>query len=283
MRRTALLLVIAVCLIAITASSSAVNSALALSPAQKARFTVTCDFSHRAKDDPIVFPGKKGAAHSHDFFANRSTSANSTYESLRAARTKCNRNEDTAAYWLPTLYQDGRALTPDSAKIYYASQVDQESVKAFPRNLRMIAGDSKATNPQPTSVMSWACQGTTIDHRREPPRSCPEGSRLVVSLRFPNCWDGQHLDSADHKSHMTHSNKKPCPSTHPIRTPRIVMDVRYPTSKGTRLTFSSGSRYTGHADFINAWRQKELEALVRKCINDRRRTRDDQCNPPQQR
>jgi len=280
MKPTVFLLVVGMCLITIIASSSSLDPALATSPVNKARFTVICKFSHRAKDDPIVFPGQKGASHSHDFFANRSTSANSTYSGLRTARTTCNRDEDTAAYWLPTLYQDGRALTPESTKIYYSSLVDRAKVKAFPRNLRMITGDSKATSPQSTDIMSWACQGTDIDHRREPPDSCPGGKHLVLSMRFPNCWDGEHLDSADHKSHMAHSNRQPCPSTHPVRLPRIVMDTKYPTSKGTRLTFSSGSRYTGHADFINAWHQRELQRLVRRCIVDRTRTSDRLCNPP---
>lgn len=248
--------------------------------ANKDRFTVTCKFSHRAKDDPIVFPGQPGAAHSHDFLANRSTSARSTYTTLLAAQSNCNREEDTAAYWLPTLYQNGRALTPSDAKIYYSSQVNSKSVKAFPPDLRMITGDAEARRPQPISVMSWNCEKSNIDHRREPPLSCPDGKRLVASMRFPNCWDGENLDSPDHNSHMTYDRGQPCPSTHLVQTPRVVMDVRYPTSKGTKLTFSSGPWYTGHADFINAWDQDELEALVRRCINDQTRTSDDQCAPP---
>ena len=49
----------------------------------EAVFVIRCNFSHRNMDDPIVFPGQQGAAHSHDFFANRSTKYNSTYQSLR--------------------------------------------------------------------------------------------------------------------------------------------------------------------------------------------------------
>jgi Domain of unknown function (DUF1996) len=88
MRRRAILLMVALgaaLLIAISAPIFAVTSSLAEQQVQKDRFTVTCEFSHRSADDPIVFPGQIGAAHSHDFFANRSTSADSTYESLRAA------------------------------------------------------------------------------------------------------------------------------------------------------------------------------------------------------
>ena len=33
-------------------------------------FRTTCDFSHMNYDDPIVYPGKKGASHLHVFFGN---------------------------------------------------------------------------------------------------------------------------------------------------------------------------------------------------------------------
>jgi hypothetical protein len=284
-RALAILVVAALvgCLITITALIWAVNPALAQSekdPLALDRFLFTCDFSHRAADDPIVFPGQKGAAHSHDFFANRSTSADSTYESLLAARSTCTRGEDTAAYWVPTLYQNGRALKPNKVIIYYSDRHDPESVEAFPPDLRMIAGDQIATSPQSRAVTVWTCDRTTIQRLQEPPRACPGGSQLTLSVFFPNCWDGRNLDSADHQSHMAYSKKQPCPSTHPVRTPEIIMHVSYPTLRGAGLTFSSGSRYSAHADFINAWDQEELEKLVRRCINDQRRTSDDLCGLP---
>ena len=47
-------------------------------------FTTDCFPSHRAPDDPIVFPGQPGASHSHDFFGNTTTDASSTYASMRS-------------------------------------------------------------------------------------------------------------------------------------------------------------------------------------------------------
>jgi hypothetical protein len=44
----------------------------------EAVFVTRCNYSHRNMDDPIVYPGQRGAAHSHDFFANRSTKYTST-------------------------------------------------------------------------------------------------------------------------------------------------------------------------------------------------------------
>ena len=231
------------CLITIAAATWPINPAHAIEPGKARleldRFLLTCDFSHRAKADPIVHPGHAGMAHSHDFFGNASTNAFSTYESLRAAATTCDLDADRAAYWLPTLYQNGKALKPVRAVIYYRTVHDPESVRAFPPGLKMIAGDSRATSPQQPQVAAWWC-GLTINNKfKEPPRQCPEGTRLALSINFPNCWDGQHLDSRDHQSHMTYSIFEPCPSTHPVRTPQINLNIIYPTSRGTCISFSS--------------------------------------------
>src|SRR5881396_1703219 len=62
------------------------------------RFTTDCAFSHRLPDDPIVKPALPGASHSHDFFGNATTNAFSTYDSLRAGSTTCDREQDAAGY-----------------------------------------------------------------------------------------------------------------------------------------------------------------------------------------
>src|SRR5437773_1769395 len=50
-------------------------------------FVVSCPFSHRLPDDPIVYPGQPGASHLHDFFGNTSVDAASTYSQLRRSTT----------------------------------------------------------------------------------------------------------------------------------------------------------------------------------------------------
>ena len=75
-------------------------------------FIENCSFSHRAPDDPIVFPGRAGASHDHSFVGNRSTNASSNFGSLRSSATTCMRPADTAAYWVPTLYQGANAVLP---------------------------------------------------------------------------------------------------------------------------------------------------------------------------
>src|SRR5438128_12610277 len=46
---------------------------------QGVNFVENCAFSHRAPDDPIVFPGKPGLSHDHSFVGNESTDAFSTF------------------------------------------------------------------------------------------------------------------------------------------------------------------------------------------------------------
>ena len=41
-------------------------------------FFTDCLPSHRAPDDPIVYPKQPGASHLHDFFGNETTNAFST-------------------------------------------------------------------------------------------------------------------------------------------------------------------------------------------------------------
>ena len=53
-----------------------------------------------------------------------------------------------------------------------------------------------------------------------PPTHCDSGI-MVLSLTFPNCWDGVNLDSADHRSHMSYPVNSRCPASHPVNLPRL--------------------------------------------------------------
>jgi hypothetical protein len=94
-----------------------------------------------------------------------------------------------------------------------------------------------------------------------------------MHIVFPNCWDGVHLDSADHRSHMAYPGKGgACPSTHPIRLVQLSMHVQYPKllngAQGYHLAPNNdGTIPTPHADFINGWDQMVLENIVRTCLN----------------
>ena len=289
--RAAMLVTVAV--LAAVASLIAVltPAASARSSDHGASFAVRCDYvlepDRRLPDDPIVHPGMPGMAHSHDFFGNLTTNADSTYDSLLGQETTCTRPEDTAAYWLPTVSWDGVEVNSNRAVFYYrAGGKDHKKVKPFPAGLKIIAGNEKR--------VTWRCG--RIDNgggTQNPPSRCDNGE-LGVRIVFPDCLDvtgnGEpRLDSADHRSHMAYSRRIDgrvrCPRSHPRPVPVLTMNVTFliPTTPG-KVTLSSGGASTMHADFFNAWDQEELNRLVVSCINQvppsKPRPDDCQAGPP---
>jgi hypothetical protein len=230
-------------------------------------FAVPCRFSHRNQDDPIVFPGRPGRSHDHTYFGNTSTDAFSTPASLRnAGRTTCLLGQDTAAYWAPTLFVRGRPIEPRGAVVFYVRRTIDE-VDPFPAGLKMIAGDAMARSAQSLRVTSWFC-----GFGREQSSTVPTclGARfagLRMRVRFPDCWDGERLDSADHKRHMAYSRAGRCPLTHPVEVPSISLVIFYRVPGGPDAELASGGQFSGHADFVNAWDQRTLAALVDRYLN----------------
>ena len=228
----------------------------------------SCRFSHMAMDDPIVYPRQPGVSHDHSFVGNTTTNAFSTLRSLRAGSTTCRRDGETAAYWMPTVLLNGQMIAPQAATIYYRRKT-LATLRAFPAGFKMIAGDRHATAPQGMKITYWNCDAaSTVPSSTEVP-TCPNtrGESLRLHVNFPNCWEGKRLDSTDHQSHMAYSDRGSCPATHPIAVPAISLIFRYSITGGSGVSLSSGSQYSAHADFFNAWRQGTLTSLVNGCLN----------------
>jgi len=235
---------------------------------QGVNFVGSCGFSHMAMDDPIVYPEQPGASHDHSFVGNTTTDAFSTLRSLRAGSSTCKRDAERAAYWMPTLLLNGQMVTPAGATIYYRRKT-LTRLRAFPAGFKMIAGDRHATSPQGTQITYWNCGAASSVPVSTDVPTCPntQGQSLRLHVNFPSCWDGKHLDSADHQSHMAYAAKGACPASHPVALPAISLIYRYPITGGSGVTLSSGGRYSAHADFFNAWRQRTLVLLVNGCLN----------------
>lgn len=232
-------------------------------------FRSACALSHVASDDPIVHPGMPGGSHSHNFFGNSTTDADSTLETLVGQPTTCSLAGDTAAYWVPALYWRGTAVAPRFAFAYYLADGARGRIAPFPAGLKVIAGTASATTPQPTSIVGWKC-GNTGGPLSPEPLACP-GSTSVLVHNFPDCWDGVNLDSADHKSHLAYRVRGRCPSTHPVAVPQLSLRVHYRLPAVTELTLAPGSIYGAHADFFNAWDQDTLTRLIDVNLNNPRR------------
>jgi hypothetical protein len=267
-------------LTACAAAAVGIRTALAAPPdgTDAAYFISSCAYSHHATDDPIVFPREPGFSHDHTFVGNVSTNAFSTVTSLRRGTTSCQPQADTAAYWAPTLYVDGTPVLPLGATIYYR-RLTTAPVRPFPAGLRMVAGNSHAVFAQPLRITYWDCGlvKTTLYGPRNgfvPAASssvpdCPPKTTLQLHVNFPDCWNGRELDSANHKSHMAYSVNGRCPPGYPVAVPSISLVYRYPPSAATGTTIlSSGGQHSGHADFINTWRQSALARLVETCLDE---------------
>jgi hypothetical protein len=230
-------------------------------------FLSVCTLSHTASDDPIVHPGEPGGSHQHEFFGNTTTNADSTLTSLRAGGTTCRIQADTAAYWIPTLYDDGARVAPLKVNAYYLRGRGPGRVSAFPAGLKVIAGNSGATAAQSRAITGWKCSGIRPLGLSTDPVACPSGSHAVLVIRFPDCWNGKDLDAADHQAHMAYRVRGACPAGYPVRVPRLSLNVHYQLPSTTGLTLASGSIHSSHADFFNAWNQTALARLVRTNLN----------------
>ncbi|WP_329274881.1 DUF1996 domain-containing protein [Streptomyces sp. NBC_00691] len=236
-------------------------------------FNATCTYSHSKPDDPIVAPALPGASHMHSFFGNRSTDAFTTTQSLLAHQgTSCTPAKDLSAYWIPTLYQDGRAVESDGMIVYYGSRLpDPTATVPFPQGFRMIAGNAKSQVPTPAgSVNQFFCAGEGGEIGRSADGNwpvCAPTAKLVHQLLFPDCWDGKHLDSPDHKSHVAFAQNGTCGGDHPVAIPSVSFVIGYPTSgSATGFSLSSGMASSIHGDFFNAWDNAALGHRVRDCI-----------------
>jgi hypothetical protein len=233
-------------------------------------FSVKCEFSHRAPDDPIVHPGHAGMAHSHDFFGNRSTNASSTYESMVQARTTCDLAEDTSAYWVPTLLSPSGSPAPVKWVLAYYRNlpVSEGRPSAFPEDFRMIAGYPTVQSGT-DKVLGWSCNDS--DPYRATPPDCGDGN-VKLHLIFPSCWDGVNIDSTNHRSHVSYPVGGACPTTHPVKLPRMSLHVHYGVSDGRGYYLASdpengsGDGRTAHGDFWNTWDQPALEHVVDRCL-----------------
>jgi hypothetical protein len=231
-------------------------------------------------DDPIVFPGRPGASHLHTFFGNTGTDASSTYESLRnTGNGTCDGGiANRSAYWVPSLLDAGGApVVPTWSFQYYKSgqrSVAAASVNHLPDGLRIIAGDPKASSAQSPEIMAWWC-GSSPGASAPSIPNCRAGDSLILGVTFPQCWDGVHVDSADHRSHMAYPTYGVgCPADHPVAVPVLTIHAEWlvPAAGFTGARLSSDMHspgpggLSGHADFFEGWNPAIRNTFTDRCV-----------------
>ncbi|KAI0353830.1 WSC-domain-containing protein [Trametes cingulata] len=194
---------------------------------------------------------------------------------------------DLSNYWAPQMYHRDKdtgefVAMPTAFNIYYLPRPGpkNETIKAFPKGLRMLAGD---TNRRTFNASSHADQAITYvcltndgspQTNAMPTQACPGGLRAQVF--FPSCWDGVNLDSPDHKSHMAYPiqnfDSGDCPDTHPVHLISLfyemgvsVQDFEFHGNGTWVLANGDTTGYGLHADFQNGWDVDLLQAAIDQC------------------
>lgn len=265
------------------------------------QFRVFCQYSHFNYDDPIVYPGHEGhgKAHLHMYFGNTTVNSDTTGSTLaNIGGGTCHGYEtNRTAYWVPALRdKNDQVRIPRDIVIYYKSMPEKsgdENINAaatqeMPQGLKMIASTEQAR----AGVIAWQCyngngdpvtySGATI------PPSCPPDKSLSEIIEFPPCWKGKGadgnpiLDSPDHKSHMAYmmyeGGRWVCPSTHPVKLPRVSYHIYYNNEDFTGWYLSSdrhnGANYPGgqtlHADWFGGWNKSAMTDWTKNCIQAKR-------------
>jgi Domain of unknown function (DUF1996) len=247
-------------------------------PPETAEWAVVCDVVGQAHDDPILMPRAPGQWHHlHTFGGNHDVTASSTGPTLGVGTPGCQDTADLSSYWQPTLVGvDGDPVKPASFRNYYrAGSIDDlGSIQPMPFGLKMVAGDARATSAQGWFVGYFCIESERhqVVSLHDLPVNCGGQNFLRARVHFPNCWDGQRLDSVDHVSHVAYSQHGRCPASHAVPIPQLAVEMSYPP--GTTFLgqeFEGGlSGYGLHADVISAWAPNEMAALTEHCINGRR-------------
>ena len=257
-------------------------------------FRADCTYSHRLADDPIVFPGLAGASHMHSFFGNKAVDADTKANDLTTfTATTCKPVLDHSSYWVPTLYDAAtrKPVEPTGFRVYYRSlRGNSTGMMPIPTGLRMIAGDAKKRVATPRGAHGqFYCafygpgdlDGVSRSSNGNWPICDPDSyATLHYMLQFPDCWDGKHLDSPDHKAHIAYGTDSRCPADHPVRIPSLTFDIQYGV-KGTSQGYYLSSDPTGrtassmHGDAFLMWDTDAMNKRTKNCVLQRRQCDND--------
>jgi hypothetical protein len=276
------------------------NLPKSMAPDVVGAFRFICSPGQLNYDDPILYPGQKsGSPHLHQWYGNTGGNYASTYVTLRTSGdSTCSNKLNRSAYWVPALMNEaGKVIVPDYLSIYYKRRADSDpecfrmaakGCVGIPTGLRVVSGyDMKRMGQAQPENMSFhfrcVSPGKPSDHRAllaEAITDCGGAGQIMAAINFGSCWNGQ-LDSADHRSHLTHVSYgnwgyEKCPATHPYVIPELTQQIAYTIGKEDGDVWFSSDRMNGmtmaggsafHADYMEAWDPPTRDLWTARCIN----------------
>jgi hypothetical protein len=281
-------------------------------------FRFICGAGQILYDDPIVSPGQPGASHLHQYYGNTGANAYSTYSTLRSSGdSTCGNAVNRSGYWMPAMMVGKTyVLKPDYVSIYYKRRPASDpkcsltsgdpqaegNCIPLPNGLRFIFGYDMISSTPATGSFHFACvvgstptatSGTLVGIANA---GCAVGSHIEALIGAPECWDGQNLDSANHRSHVSYPSYGSwgylkCDSGHPFVIPTFTLAAFYqvtPEVETALLALKAGAPWdytkmlhlssdemmptlvpgtTFHADWFGGWDNTVMSMWIDNCIN----------------
>ncbi|KAF2841283.1 hypothetical protein M501DRAFT_928723 [Patellaria atrata CBS 101060] len=263
-----------------------------------------------ARIDPLVDSGT-AADHSHAIHGGKKIGFVTTTDDLLDSEcSSCAVTADKSAYWHPVLTFQHANGSFEAVRqvggilVYYL--LHGENIQAFPKGFQMLSGDTRLRNfslpvPDPPiaewrgdAAEQWALRQKALgfnclNYGRDAEASlyrhfmpdkdytdanCADGVRF--ELMFPSCWNGEDLDTPDHKSHVAFPSfvmDGTCPEGFEKRVPSLFFETIYATQDYVgvdgQFVISNGdpTGYGFHGDFISGWEPSLLQEAVDTCTS----------------
>ena len=263
-------------------------------------FRISCEFSHFAYDDPLVYPNQAHASHLHMFWGNTDTNAFSSFESLmNSGSSTCNGMElNRSAYWAPAMFDaEGNVRIPERIGIYYKGYglANGKSV-VFPEGAAMLAKTNIHLVPANAGgaegEFGFQCSNQWRGSPRTPAANtipvC-DGSKfgdsprtiLEMHVKFPNCWNRQDPANPANWQLARQGSWFGSDCQERATVPNIEYIIQYPLEPGETtegwylasdinpetLDLKGGAGASVHADWWGAWHPEVMNMWIENCVN----------------